>query len=217
MRARNIAVLGLMVAVAAPLLAQQPPQPRPGQPEAVARRQAMVRAQMPRAQAGPTPEMVLRLREQLSLTEAQVGRLEALRREGVNARRERMAEMLDLRSQVEAGRITREELQAQVRSRAEAARATPPNAGERVREVLTDQQRVRLAELQVERMQRALQAQRRGPGRIGAPGARPQVRAMRRIPPGQAPGVDRLRERMVERRMPLRRPPAGPGGAGPDR
>lgn len=220
MRARHMTFLALAVTLAAPLAAQQPPQGRPGQPpEAAARRQAMVRGQPPRMQAGPSPEMVLRLREQLSLTDAQVSRLEALRQEGVAARRERMGEMLDLRSQLEAGRITREQLQERARARAETAQGPAQGPGERVRAVLNDQQRVRLAELQVERMQRQMRAQRgarQAPPRIGAgrgvgPAPRPMIR---RQAPGRAPRLeDRpvLRE-MLERRMAPARVPDGRAG-----
>lgn len=222
MRARHMTFLALAVILVAPLSAQQPPQGRQGQrPEAAARRQAMARAQQPRMQAGLSPEMVLRLREQLSLTDAQVNRLEALRQEGIAARRDRMGEMLDLRSQLEAGRITREQLQEQVRARAEAARgAAQQGAGERVRAVLNDQQRVRLAELQVQRLQRevrmqrgARQAPRAGAGRGAGPAPRPM---MRRQAPGRMP---RLQDRpmlrsMRERRMAPARVPGGRGGEG---
>jgi hypothetical protein len=214
MRSRNVLILGLAVAVSAPAMAQQPPQPgqpRPGQqlPE---RRQAMQRQMQTRMQAGPAPELVLRLREELNLTEAQINRLEALRQEGVTAQRDRIAERLDLQSQLQAGRITREQVQERMRARAEAAQATPQPIGERVRAVLNDQQRLRLAELQVQQMQRQLAMQRGGrqalrgsPGRGVGPGQRPMMRGM--MGPGGAADRPILR-RMLERRGAQ---PPGPG------
>lgn len=225
MRARQMVLAAMLVAVATPALAQQPPEPRPprqGQqmPE---RRQAMTRAVHARRQAGPGPEMILRLREQLNLTEAQVNRLEALRQESVTRQRERTAEMLDLRSRVQAGQVTREQLQERMRARAEAAPAEGQAPGERVRAVLTDQQRLQLAELQVQQLRRQVQMQGRGrPGLRGGVGRemRPGQRGMgpgsRMAPPGRSPGMERMRERMAERRMPLRRTPPGPG-APPER
>lgn len=216
MRARHVVLAAMLVAVATPALAQQPPQPRQGQ-QMQERRQPMTRAMQPRMQAGPGPEMILRLREQLNLTEAQVSRLEALRQESVSRQRERMAEMLDLRSRMQAGQVTREQMQERMRARAEAAPAAGQAPGERVRAVLTDQQRLQLAELQVQQLRRQVQMQGRGrqgirggTGRETAPGQRRMVPGMRMVQPGRAPGLDSLRQRMMERRMP---PHTGPGGA----
>lgn len=218
MRARYALMLGLAAAVTAPAVAQppaQPGQPRPGQqmPE---RRQAMQRQMQTRMQAGPGPEMVLRLREQLNLTEAQVNRLEALRQEGVTAQRDRMAERLDLQSQLRAGRVTREQVQERMRARAEAAPAARQPIGERVRAVLNDQQRLRLAELRVEQMQRQMamqrggrMMQRGGMGRGMAPAQRPMLRGMMQGPQRQGPAARPMLRQFMERRMAL---PRGPGG-----
>lgn len=210
MRARQMVLAAMLVAVAAPALAQQPPQARPGQqmPE---RRQAMQRQMQPRMQAGPGPEMILRLREQLNLTEAQVNRLEALRQESVNRQRERMAEMLDLRSRMQAGQVTREQMQERMRARAEAAPAEGQTPGERVRAVLTDQQRLQLAELQVQQLRRQVQMQGRGRQGVRGGAGREMVPGMRMVPPGRAPAMERMRERMMERRMLLRRTPPATG------
>jgi hypothetical protein len=207
MHARHMVLAVMLVAIATPALAQQPPQARPGQ-QAPERRQAMQRQMQPRMQAGPGPEMILRLREQLNLTEAQVNRLEALRQESVNRQRERTAEILDLRSRMQAGQVTREQMQERMRARAEAAPAEGPAPGERVRAVLTDQQRLQLAELQVQQLRRQVQMQGRGrPGIRGGGGReiRPGQRGM--VRPGRAPVADSLRERMMERRTMLRRTP----------
>lgn len=219
MRARHMMLAAVLVAVATPALAQQPPQPpQPRQGQQVQeRRQPMSRAMQPRMQAGPGPEMILRLREQLNLTEAQVTRLEALRQESVNRQRERTAEMLDLRSRMAAGQVTREQMQERMRARAEVAQAEGQAPGERVRAVLTDQQRLQLAELQVQQLRRQVQMQQRGrqairggAGREVRPGQRQMVPRTRAIPPARAPRPDSLRQRMMERRTP---PRTGPSGA----
>lgn len=210
MRARHMILAVVLAAVATPVLAQQPPQPRQGQ-QVQERRQAVVRAVQERREAGPGPELILRLREQLNLTEAQVSRLEALRQESVNRQRDRMAEMLDLRSRVQAGQVTREQMQERIRARAEAAQAEGQAPGERVRAVLTDQQRLQLAELQVQQLRRQVQMQQRGRPGIrggGREGLQPGQRRM--VPPGRTPVLDRMRERVTERRMLLRRNPPAP-------
>lgn len=217
MRARQMMLAAMLVAVAAPALAQQPPQPRQGQ-QAPERRQAMQRQMQTRMQAGPGPEMILRLREQLNLTEAQVNRLEALRQESVNRQRERTAEMLDLRSRMQAGQVTREQMQERMRARAEAAPAEGQAPGERVRAVLTDQQRLQLAELQVQQLRRQVQMQQRGrpgirggAGREMRPGQRGMAPGNRMAPPGRGPGMERMREHMMERRQQPNRTPPAPG------
>lgn len=214
MRVSIAATLGMIALLAGPSLAeaQQPPagerRAAPMRPPAAAR-QAMVQRQ-----AGPSPEMILRMREELSLTEAQVARLETLRQEAVATRRERMGEALDLRSQLQAGRITREQLQERMRARMES-RAEAPAPGERVRAVLTDQQRVRLAEMQVERLQRQVRMQGMR-GRQGGMGGRGMMPGMRRGP-GERPGMQGPQGRMpleggAMRPGMMRRGPAGQGG-----
>lgn len=228
--------LTLTLAGAVPVVAQQPParqpraqaQPAPAErpePPAMAGRRMAGLGLAGRPQSGLTPEALLRMREQLVLTEAQVTRLEALRQEGVSAQRERMAAMLDLQSQLRAGRITpeqaRERRQAMVTERAPSTQAP---IGERARGVLTDQQRIRLAELQVEQLRRQLQVERmrgaRGApgGRMGQPG-RSGIRGQAMIGPRANQLRDQIRERVQERlqgrglapRQPMRRlmPPEG--------
>lgn len=227
MRARYAGLMGLMLAVALPLAAQQPPARRaPAQPREVApARPAQtdsVRRQRARQEQGPSPEAMLRMREQLGLTEAQVARLEALRQETVAAQRSRMAATLDIQSQVRAGQITPE--QARERMQAQAPAASQQPVGERVRSVLTDQQRLRLAEQQVEQMRRQLQARQgrgmqrgdRGAMRGGRGAIRPETD--RRVAPDR-PGIQRggaalppqVRERMQQRiRERTTQPPRAP-------
>jgi len=235
MRARYCGLFGLMLAVTLPVAAQQPPaRMAPTERAAPAWPRPMLQERMLQRR-GIGPEALLRLREELGLTEQQVARLEALRQEGVAARRDRMAEMLERRSQLEAGRITREQLREQMQARAAARQgAAGQRPMDRAREVLTDQQRLRLAERQVERMQRQMQVQRmqgmrgrmqerqgRGmqPGERRRPMGRPGVLPGDRGGAGAGPGMPGMRQRWMERpdsmapRMRMRRPP-GPDGEG---
>lgn len=209
MRARHIGALGLLLSLAVPAVAQQPPtQPRRAAPAEAPVRRPMLQGRMAE-RSGPSPEALLRMREQLGLTEAQVTRLEALRQERLTLQRERMTEAMELRSLREAGQITPEQLRERMEARAarQAPAAGQQGFGERVRGVLTDAQRLRLAEQQVAQLRRQVQGgQMRG--RAGDRGMRPEGRGM--MPrlqgaPGQRPGAgparQAIRQRLEERRM----------------
>jgi Spy/CpxP family protein refolding chaperone len=144
---RQITLLALF---AAPLAAQQPPAPAP----------------RPRAPA-MAPEDLLRMKTLLDLNTDQVTKLQALRKETVEARRAEMGRMLELRSQIRAGDLAREDARkAMLDQRTEArkqieARQTQLNA------VLTDKQREKLQTLHQEmRLHRGVGGGR--PGRGGA-------------------------------------------------
>jgi hypothetical protein len=171
---------------------------------------------------GPSPEALLRMREQLGLNEAQVSRLEALRQEGVTAQRNRMTEMLETRSQLRAGRITREQLEERARARvAPPATAGPQALGERARGVLTDQQRIVLAERQVAQLRQQVQGrqmQRSRAGRGAQQGNRGRVGAVRPgMQRGARPAAPQARERIEALRQRMRArpiPPSSGDGAG---
>jgi hypothetical protein len=169
---------------------------------------------------GLVPEALLRMREQLSLTDAQVSRLEALRQEGVTAQRTRMAEMLETRSQLRAGRITREQVEERARARtAQPATAGPQALGERARGVLTAQQRIVLAERQVAQLRQQLQGrqmQRTRAGRGAQQGNRARVGAVRPgMQRGAGPATPQARERIEALRQRMRaRPTPPPNGDG---
>jgi len=169
-------------------------------------------------------ERVLGMRAQLGLSAQQIDKLEAIRKEQLAERKTRMSEMLDLRSRLQAGDITRDQFRADLESRREAMRARGPQAGNRVREVLTDGQREKLQTMRRDafRRQRAMAARGRefrrggranpgfgrerfrrggfGPGAFG-PGRGP---ALQRGPAawgrGAGPGADGRQGQMWRRR-----------------
>lgn len=102
-------------------------------------------------------EMLMRMRTRLELTDEQVERLDAIRRESVERRAAHRAEMDELRSQVAAGERTREELREAMEARREAARAMRDAQRERVEAVLNEAQLQ-----QVEVMRARMEGFRRG-------------------------------------------------------
>lgn len=148
-------------------------------------------------------ERVLRLREQLELSEAQIEELDAIRREGVQRQAAQQAERAELESRLRAGQIERVELRDPTEARRESRIEEAAAQTERVDVVLTDAQRESLDQLGVRRRAfvTARASARRG-GRLGIrPGGRgfegsqrrPGMRGGRRSAPGmrrgQAPGA----------------------------
>jgi hypothetical protein len=91
-------------------------------------------------------ELILRQREDLSLTDSQVQQLEQLRAESVERRTAHQAQMTEMRSKVLAGDMTREEFLEVARARREAATAVQEQQRERVEAVLDDAQEQKLEE-----------------------------------------------------------------------
>jgi len=136
-------------------------------------------------------ERLMQAREELALTEDQVARLDAIRRETVAQRSAETAEMAELRSQLAAGQIQRSQVIAAQEDRAAAAEGRLEERQARIDAVLTEVQRT-----QVEQMR--TRADRVRGGRQGvAPGGPGGAGAGR---PGFAPGG---------------RGGFGPGGLGP--
>jgi Spy/CpxP family protein refolding chaperone len=137
----------------------------------------------PRRPAGPVNvEAVIRMREQLKLTDSQVAQLETLRKELVTQRQNQAREMIDLQSRAAAGLIEREEMRKQMESRHESMRSALEQRRDRMERILTDAQR--------EQMARARGNMRRAELRRGgrAPGVAPRAfeRGRRRPPmPGR--------------------------------
>jgi chromosome segregation ATPase len=102
-------------------------------------------------------EAIMRARETLALTEDQISRLDAIRREVVAERSAAQAEMAELRSQLSAGQIRQSQLMAAQEERADAAQGRAEDVRARVDAVLTEEQRA-----QVEQMRTRAQ---RGGGR----------------------------------------------------
>jgi hypothetical protein len=137
---------------------------------------AAAQAQPPARRPGMAAETALRLRERLQLTEDQVTRLRAAREEAVAARRAEINEMLELRSRLRAGELTRQEFRNRVRSRAESLRVRLGARGDQVARILTETQREQLRELgrgvvrrEAMRMRMRMRADRPWPGRAWGP------------------------------------------------
>ncbi|HUG37579.1 MAG TPA: Spy/CpxP family protein refolding chaperone [Candidatus Limnocylindrales bacterium] len=134
-------------------------------------------------------EAIMRARERLELTEQQVQQLDAIRREAVAQRSTDMAQIAEVRSQLEAGQIRRSELMAAQEDRQEARQARAEERRASIDAVLTDEQRET-----VQQMRRRVDRARPGIGRAGVgrqgigrsgPGFGPRAR------PGFAPGARR--------------------------
>jgi hypothetical protein len=184
---------------------------------------------------GPGVEAVLRLKTQLALTDDQVKRLDQIREEVVKQRTAHMAEMMELRSKVQAGEMRPEDLRKAMEAQRDATAQVRAQRLERVRAVLNDTQKQQIEQMQARA--RAFMMGRRsairrgwmdrmGGGRgwmTGGRGFAPRMQAGmwgrggfgpgmgRRLGPGsgQGPGAARMRGRL------FRRGPGGGGGFGP--
>jgi Spy/CpxP family protein refolding chaperone len=130
-------VLAGLLAAAAPALAQTPKVVAPFPAKVKAFGGSVLLARV---------EHVLRLRQDLSLTEQQITQLDALRKEEVTRTLERSQALADLESRVRAGLAEKAELQAAMQSRM-AAQLPAAAAGERVNSILTAEQRAKLESL----------------------------------------------------------------------
>jgi hypothetical protein len=91
--------------------------------------------------SGQGVEAIMRARESLALTEAQIGQLDAIRREIVAERSAEQAEMAELRSQLSAGQIRQSEVMAAQEDRQAAAEGRVEARRARIDAVLTEEQR----------------------------------------------------------------------------
>jgi hypothetical protein len=89
-------------------------------------------------------EMIMRQKDRLELTEAQVNRLDEIRKESVQRRTAHQAQMAELRSKVAAGRMDRAALREQVLAMRQGAGAVQTQQRERVEAVLNDAQKEKL-------------------------------------------------------------------------
>jgi TolA-binding protein len=125
--------------------------------------------------AAQNVESIMRARERLELTVEQLESLEALRREAVQEQTAEMAELQELRSQLDAGQIQRSELMAFLEERREQRQALVEQRRERIEAVLTEDQL------------ESLQQMRRRTGRMGVrPGGRPGMDGPGFAPRGRA-------------------------------
>jgi hypothetical protein len=116
-------------------------------------------------------EAIMRARETLALTEDQISRLDAIRRELVAERSAAQAEIAELRSQLSAGQIRQSELMAAQEQRADAAQGRAEDVRARVDAVLTEEQRAQVEQMRT-RAQR-VGARRPGVARGGRGGVGP--------------------------------------------
>lgn len=140
----------LLALFAAPLAAQQPSAPAP----------------RPRAPA-MAPEDLLRMKTLLDLNTDQVTKLQTLRKETVEARRAEMGRMLELRSQIRAGELAREDARKAMLDQRTELRKQVEARQVQLNAVLTDKQREKLQTLRREMWLRRGAAGAR-PGRGGA-------------------------------------------------
>ena len=134
-------------------------------------------------------ESIMRARERLELTEVQIESLDNIRRETVEERTTEMAEMQELRSQLDAGQIRRSDLMAFMEERQEA------------RAAVNDQRRARVETVLTESQLEMVQEMRRRGGRSGV-GVRPGGR-----PGRDGPGSVARRSAGVGPHRPFRGPP----------
>lgn len=148
-------------------------------------------AERVRIRSTPAVEAVIRMRERLELTEAQIVDLDAIRRESVARRSAGSAELAELRSQRAAGLIERSEVMAFLEERRVADREYAAERQQRVEAILDGAQLESVQELR--QRGRAFARGRMGPRRGGRPGfrgirpgvrgGRPGFRRPRRGPP----------------------------------
>lgn len=134
----------------------------------------------PPAEAGPGVEGILRMRDRLELTEAQIQQLDQIRQEAVARRNAHRSQMEELRSRAMAGESDAAELREQMQAQREGAEGIRQAERERVEAILTEAQRDELQQIR-DRAQAFMMGRRsamRG-GRPAMRGPRPGMRGGR--------------------------------------
>lgn len=101
----------------------------------------------PEAAPGPGIERIMSLQDRLELTGDQLQQLDALRQTSVARRTAHMAQMEELRSQLEAGQIRRSEVMAAMEAHREQSEGLREAHRQQVESILTEAQRESLQEL----------------------------------------------------------------------
>jgi len=117
--------------------------------------------------AGQGVEAIMRARETLALTDAQISQLDAIRRQIVAERSAENAEMAELRSQLAAGQIRQSQVLAAQEERQAAAEAQMEARRARIDAVLTEEQRASVEAMRT----RADRVRDRRPGIAAGPRA----------------------------------------------
>ena len=139
-------------------------------------------------------ERVMRLRDELKLTEAQLNQLEEIRKQQV----QRAQDMMDLRSRMAAGQVGDEAARAQMEERNAEFRKNAEEMRSRIDGILTQEQRNLLTErYSVYRVRTPLGRELRVRERV-APG---ELRVRERLAPGEVGPILRLREQALRRRL----------------
>ena len=118
-------------------------------------------------------EAIMNIRDRLELTDDQINSLEALRQSGVQRRNDLLANMNELRSQLEAGQIDRGQFAEAVREQREAAGNVAGQGREQIDAILTEPQLATLEEMRGRARAFArgrASANRRGAGARGSRG-----------------------------------------------
>ncbi len=141
-------------------------------------------------------ESIMRAQERLELTDEQLELLDGLRRESVQERTAEMAEMAELRSQLEAGQIQRSELMAFMEERREVRQTMAEERRGRLEGVLTEDQ---LESLQQLRRRGRMGVRLGGRSGMDGPGFAPRGRVGLRGPEGSRRGPPRAAQRFAPR------------------
>lgn len=139
---------------------------------------------------GPGVEGVLRLKDQLALTDNQVKQLNQIREDVVKQRTAHMAQMEELRSKLRAGEIKPEELRKAMQAQRDATAPWREQQLKRVQAVLNDTQKQKIEELQARA--RAFRMGRRSAmrgGRMGRMGGRGAMMGGRGFAPRMQHGM----------------------------
>lgn len=160
--------------------------------------------------AAQNVEAIMRARERLELTAAQLESLEAFRRAAVQERTAEMVEREELRSQLEAGQIQRSEMMAFMEERREGRQTLAEQRREQVESVLTEEQLETLQDLRPRRG-RGVGVRPGGRSGLDGPGFAPRGRAEARGPQGPLRGPPRAAFRGAPGRRGGDAPPFSPG------
>ena len=212
-RMMGCAALLAAVAVLAPvqLDAQMGQRGQHGQREMMSRR------------AQPGVEHIMRMQEQLDLSDSQISELDAIRELVVQHRTSREAEITELRSQVMSGQLDRDRMRESAETRRNASEAFNTDIRSRVESILTDDQKEELGDMmgRARAFQNGRASAQRGQFRQGRSGMQGQ-RGMRgghhsmghRGHHGQFQG-QRMGRQGMEANPAQRRMMRRPGGEGP--
>jgi Spy/CpxP family protein refolding chaperone len=158
------AMVAVLMAMAVPAFAQQPPPPpQPPHPPQFGQRADSIRPRMLNVEAA------LRFKQELKLSEAQVSQLEAVRKEIVADRQAEARDRFDIESRLMAGLISEDEVRKQFDSKRDALRQTMQQRRDRLAKILSEEQQEQLQRETHRRMMDRMhdRGDRRGPGMRG--------------------------------------------------